>query len=244
MTAIEESINFILSHFQEPIFPRRIFTPIQKQIKIENTDEILKYFKESKLYDCRISAFPYLEKYQITIHGLQPPDILFIDFDASQFKSGRALYLALVRTLKNIQERFNSNSQPTILESGSGGYHIIQPLEVMDLGRVDQFSKWSTDPNKEFLRFAERWLSDGKADFNHYNNVSMNNYLLRVPNSINSKTNTEVKIVQRWNGVRPDVRFVYSYFLAYLVDKRNEPHYSGVASNNNWIEYCKTKKST
>ena len=243
MTAIEESINFILSHFQEPIFPRRIFTPIQKQIKIENTDEILKYFKESKLYDCRISAFPYLEKYQITIHGLQPPDILFIDFDASQFKSGRALYLALVRTLKNIQERFNSNSQPTILESGSGGYHIIQPLQVIDLGRVDQFSKWSTDPNKEFLRFAERWLSDGKADFNHYNNVSMNNYLLRVPNSINSKTNTEVKIVQRWNGVRPDVRFVYSYFLAYLVDKRNERHNSYAISDNNWIEYCKRKRS-
>ena len=55
----------------------------------------------------------------------------------------------------------------------------------------------------------------------------MNNYLLRVPNSINSKTNTEVKIVQRWNGVKPDVRFVYSYFLAYLVDKKNQPHYSG-----------------
>ena len=63
MTTIEEGINFILSHFQEPIFPRRIFTPIQKQIKIENTDEILKYFKESKLYDCRISAFPFLENY-------------------------------------------------------------------------------------------------------------------------------------------------------------------------------------
>jgi len=179
---------------------------------------MLKYFKECKFYDCRISAFPFLENWYITLHGPQPPDILFIDLDASQFKSGRALYLALVQTLKNIQNRFNSDSQPTILESGSGGYHIIQPLQVIDLGRVDQFSKWSTDPNKEFLRFAERWLSDGKADHNHYNNVSMNNYLLRVPNSVNSKTNSEVKIVQRWNGVRPDVRFVYSYFLAYLVE--------------------------
>jgi hypothetical protein len=91
MTTIEDGINFILSHFQEPIFPRRIFTPIQKQLKIENTDEILKYFKESKFYDCRISAYPFLEEYQITIHGSQPPDILFIDLDASQFKSGRAL---------------------------------------------------------------------------------------------------------------------------------------------------------
>jgi len=242
MTTIEDGINFILSHFQEPIFPRKIFTPIQKQIRIESTDEILKYFKESKFYDCRISAYPFLENWYVKLHGPQPPDILFIDLDASQFKSGRALYLALVQTLKNIQERFNSNSQPTILESGSGGYHIIQPLQVIDLGRVDQFSKWSTDPNKEFLRFAERWLSDGKADYNHYNNVSMNNYLLRVPNSVNSKTNTEVKIVQRWNGVRPDVRFVYSYFLAYLVDKRNQPHYSSSVRNNNWIEYCKTKR--
>jgi hypothetical protein len=243
MTAIEEGIDFILSHFHEPIFPRRIFTPIQKQIKIENTNEILKYFKESKFYDCRISAFPFLEKWYIKLHGPQPPDILFIDLDASQFKSGHALYLALVETLKNIQDRFNSDSQPTILESGSGGYHIIQPLEVIDLLRVDQFSKWSTDPNKEFLRFAERWLSDGKADYNHYNNVSMNNYLLRVPNSVHSETKNVVKIVQRWNGGRPDVRFVYSYFLAYLIDKRNEPHYSSAISNNNWLEYCKTNKS-
>ncbi|MGB7953702.1 MAG: hypothetical protein WCF23_06950 [Candidatus Nitrosopolaris sp.] len=185
--------------------------------------------------------FLFWENWYIKLHGSQPPDILFIDLYASQFKTGRALYLALVRTLKNIQDRFNSDSQPTILESGSGGYHIIQPLQVIDFGRVDQFTKWSTDPNKEFLRFAERWLSDDKADYNHYNNVSMNNYLLKIPNSVNSKTNTEVKIVQRWNGVRPDVRFVYSYFLAYLVDKRNEPHYSGVDSNNNWIEYCKKR---
>ena len=243
ITAIEEGINFILSHFQEPVFPRRIFTPIQKQIKIENTDEILKYFKESRLYDCRISAFPFLENWYIKLHGPQPPDILFIDLDASQFKSGRALYLALIKTLKNIQDRFNSNSQPTILESGSGGYHIIQPLQAINLGRVDQFSKRSTDPNKEFLRFAERWLSDCKADHNHYKNVSINNYLLRVPNSINSKSNTKVRIIQTWNGVRPDVRFVYSYFLAYLVDKRSESRYSGTVSNNNWIEYCKTKRS-
>jgi hypothetical protein len=112
MTAIEEGITFILSHFQEPIFPRRIFTPIQKQIKIENTNDILKYFKEYKLYDCRISAFPFLENWYIKLHGPQPPDILFIDLDASQFKSGRGLYLALVKTLKNIQDRILIVNQP------------------------------------------------------------------------------------------------------------------------------------
>ena len=34
---------------------------------------------------------------------------------------------------------------------------------------------------------------------------------------------------------------MYSYFLAYLVDKRKEPRQSGAISNNNWIEYCKSK---
>lgn len=189
---------------------------------------MLRYFKESKLYDCRISAFPFLEDWYIKLHGPQTPDILFIDLDASQFKSERALNLALAQTLRNIRHRFNNfDTQPTILESGSGGYHIIQPLQVIDLGRVDQFSKRSTDPNK---------------DHNHYNNVSTNNYLLRVPNSIDSKSNTKVKIVQMWNGVRPDVRFVYSYFLAYLVDKRSLKRCTS-ASSNNWIEYCKSKRS-
>ena len=242
MSAIEEGINFILSHFQEPLFPRRIFTPIHKQVKVSDVVEMLRYFYESELYDCRISAFPFLENWYIRLHGPQPPDVLFIDLDASQFKSKRALDLTLVKTVKNIQDRFDSDTQPTILQSGSGGYHIIQPLQVIDLGKVDQFSKWSTDPNKEFLRFTERWLSDNKADYNHYNNVSVNNYLIRIPNSVNSKTNTEVKIVQRWNGVRSDVRFVYSYFLAYLVDKRNVSHHSGTNSNSNWIEYCENKR--
>ena len=108
--------------------------------------------------DYRISAFPLLENWYITLHGPQSPDILFTDLDGSQFKTGYALYLGLRKTLMNIQNRFDCDAQPTILESGSGGYHIIQPLQVIDLGRVDQFSKWSTDPNKQFLRFAERWL--------------------------------------------------------------------------------------
>jgi hypothetical protein len=130
---------------------------------------------------------------------------------------------------------FFSNKQPFVLAISANESNRI-------LGGIPSLLSSNPDivvPNKEFLRFAERWLSDGKADYNHYNNVSMNNYLLSVPHSVNSKTNTEVKIVQKWNGVRPDVRFVYSYFLAYLVDKGNEPHYS---DNNNWIEYRKTKR--
>jgi hypothetical protein len=80
------------------------------------------------------------------------------------------------------------------------------------------------------------------ADPNHYNNVSFNNCLLRVPGSINSKTNAEVKILQKWNGVRPDIKNLYGEFLAYLVDKNNgnnkEASKRRVGSSSNWIEYC------
>jgi hypothetical protein len=71
----------------------------------------------------------------------------------------------------------------------------------------------------------------------------MNNYLLRVPGSINSKTKVKVQIKQRWNGIRPDIKYVYGDYLAYLVDKMNEEkaHRSRSKSVHkiDWIEYCK-----
>jgi Primase X len=75
---------------------------------------------------------------------------------------------------------------------------------------------------REFLQFLEPYLSDNKADPEHYEHASFNNYLLRVPGSFNSKTHTQVKVVQKWNGVRPDTKYLYGDFLAYLVDKRKE----------------------
>ncbi len=96
-------------------------------------------------------------------------------------------------------------------------------------------------PNKDFLRFLEPFLSNNKADPNHYQHVSMNNCLLRIPGYINSKSNKEVKILQRWNGVKPDVRFSYGDFLAYLMDKTNE-RYHGNSMKGNWAEYCKGVK--
>ena len=84
---------------------------------------------------------------------------------------------------------------------------------------MSEFSKYK-EPSKEFLRFAEWYLSNGKADSEHYHTVSFKNCLLRIPGSYNSKNMSQVKIVQKWNGIsKVPLHLLYSKFLAYLIDQ-------------------------
>jgi hypothetical protein len=245
---IEQGIKFILSHFSEPIYPRRIFTPIEKQVTIYSFENIAEKFIEARFEDCRISAYPYYGQKQHWYLGYQRPDLVFVDLDNNRFKNTAALDRALKKTQENIKNKLCCyDAVPTILESGTGGYHIIQPLQAPDLKNIDYFTKWSKEPNKEFIRFLEPFLSP-KADPNHYHNVSMNNCLLRVPGTINSKTKIEVKVKQRWNGIRPDIKYVYANFIAYLIDNQesvegSKQQYRDWSRNRynrmDWAEYCR-----
>lgn len=88
------------------------------------------------------------------------------------------------------------------------------------------------EPSKEFLRFAEWYLSDGKCDNEHNKTVSFNNCMLRVPGSFNSKNNMQVKIIQKWNSTsKVPAHLLYDKFLAYLMNQgqnltkhRSNPH--------------------
>ena len=93
-----------------------------------------------------------------------------------------------------------------------------------------EFSKYE-EPSKQFLRFAERYLSDGKADSNHYKNVSFGNFMLRIPGSYNSKcvlknnnmadSSTQVRVIKQWEGkTRAPIYLLFGSFLAYLVDQQ------------------------
>jgi len=46
---VEEGLDFLLEHFQEPIWPRRIstFKTENKQFEVCSKNEALKYFNES-----------------------------------------------------------------------------------------------------------------------------------------------------------------------------------------------------
>jgi hypothetical protein len=191
--------------------------------------------------DCRISAF-YI--------GQKNPDLIFIDMDLKDFCSQRAFKTALTKTLNNISKKIGG--YPTMLWSGRG-YHIIQPIDCnVDLDTIKEFAALvrDKDVNKAFLQFAAFYLSDGKKD--SCNKTSLKSCLLRIPGSHNvkckeEKIDSEVKILQEWDGFRPDYRLMFGSFYSYLVseklkdDQRNEKYSNKPFDTQNgqviwWIE--------
>jgi hypothetical protein len=226
---IEQGFDFILEHFKEPVWPRTISTKTTegRQVLVYNKEEALARFKQANLLDCRISAYPgYVEFEGI---NRQSPNFIFIDLDRSGFKTERTHKLTLCLTLKNIKEKLGGN--PTVLWSGNG-YHIYQPIEALVLEQLEPLARFD-QPSRSFMRFAEGHLSNSKSDSAHNSTVSFKNCMLRIPGSHNSKcvdrnnnngtedkSTTEVKIIQRWDGHRPNINLLLGSFYAYLVDQK------------------------
>ena len=117
-------------------------------------------------------------------------------------------------TLKTIKNKFDGGN-PSVFHSGNG-YHICQPIDAFVLESESIFVGYSR-ASERFLKFAEWYLSAGKADSNH--NPTFASCLLRVPGTINLKTNTEVKIVQEWDGFRPNIRYILLQYESWLVSE-------------------------
>jgi hypothetical protein len=86
----EENIQFILSHCDEPLFPRTIstFATGGRQIGVNSFEEMMAMYEQGDYLDCRVNAYN-------NIDALHAPDLLFIDIDRSDFKSDRAHLIAL-----------------------------------------------------------------------------------------------------------------------------------------------------
>src|ERR671939_135584 len=107
---VQDGLDFILKHFQEPLFPRKIMTKkLGYQIEVFNKEEVLEYFKDSNYEDCRINAYPSFTEY----HGINrtPISFLMVDLDLKDFsgehpeKKGKAsLDKVLNKTLQKISE--------------------------------------------------------------------------------------------------------------------------------------------
>jgi hypothetical protein len=222
MVSEENGIDFILTHLEEPLFPRTISTYRSegRQFEVFSKEEMIKAFEQSDFLDCRVNAYPSYTEYK----GInrQAPNFLFIDLDKDIVETARAHRLALTNTLRNIKEKL-SEAYPTVLWSGNG-YHIYQPIEAFVLEEEEVFSSNEFDqPSKAFLRFAEQYLSNNKSDPSH--NPSFKSCMIRIPGSFNSKCilegkDSEVKIIQRWDGYRPKINLLLRSFHAYLVDQR------------------------
>jgi hypothetical protein len=69
---VEQNLDFILGHFQNPLFPRRIMTKrLGYQKEVLDKQSVLKYFRSSNYEDCRVNAYPSFTNF----HGINrtPP---------------------------------------------------------------------------------------------------------------------------------------------------------------------------
>jgi hypothetical protein len=257
---IEQGLDFILGHFQDPIWPRTMSTRSMedRQVLVSSKTEALARFSQSKYMDCRISAYPpdVIENPSATERflGIQTrtPEslIVMIDLDKCNFKNERGFKVSFTRTLKNIRERLDV--VPTVLWSGRG-YHIILPMNSngIILENIEEFEGVSNISLK-FLRFAEQYLSSKKSDPQHNSTVSFNNCMLRIPESINSKNGKTVSIIQKWDQSRPEINYLLAPFTRYIINekyvelkraqKRRKRSTFTNDNNNindriNWIEY-------
>lgn len=102
-------------------------------------------------------------------------------------------------------------------------------MDAFVLEQEKPFSEYG-HPSKEFLKFAELYLTNYKSDPSHH--PSFKSCMIRIPGSHNSKCvgrnnnagiadeSTEVKIMQRWNRHRPKINLLLGSFYAYLVDQK------------------------
>ena len=222
-------LDFILSHFCEPLFPRLISTKTTqyRQVLVHSSEEALARFRQSTYLDCRISAYDTnaeenpsaIARFQ-GIRTATPRNlIVMIDLDRCNFISEKALSLSVNATLRNIKKKLGV-SKSTVIFSGRG-YHVIQPLDAngIILEYVGQFENVS-QPSLKFLRFAEWFLSNGKSDPSHNNTVSYGNMMLRIPGSFNSKNGQRVRVVTKSDNHSPPVNYLLRDFRHYLIDQR------------------------
>ena len=134
---IEEGLRYLITHFQEPIWPRTISTKTTegRQILVYNKEEALARFKQANYLDCKICAYPFYVEWK----GLnrQAPDLIFIDLDLDRFTSKLGLDKALEMALNNITSKL-ANAIPTIIGSGHG-WLIFDACTYKSLGIKTNF---------------------------------------------------------------------------------------------------------
>ncbi len=233
--SIRNSIDFILSHFdgQHELFPRTIMTSKtkgQKKIEYESDartpkERIFDYFKQADFTDCKINAFPYNTEHtgvDFDVKNKTAATFIMIDLDLKDFDNKEKLGKQLKKTLNKLSFKFHGEAHPTVLWTGNG-YHIYQPIEGIVFEEFQIFYDFlpyldNRDLTTEFLRFAEKFFTNGKSDPNHL--PSIKSCLLRVPGTINSKNGDEVKIIQKWDGNTPSIKWINEDFRHYLIQKR------------------------
>jgi hypothetical protein len=235
---IKENLQFILAHFngQEHKFPRAIMTLKSKgQIYSNNEEEILLHFLKSDFKGCKINGYPFFGKGD-NVNKLSP-SFLFIDLDLSLCNVCkypiRKLDYILKQTLNKIEKEIHGN--PTVLWTGDG-YHIYlpiifskskdnekYPLEFIDL--CNEFTPYvDSDMTTEFMRFAAKYFTNTHQQKGTKQNdtASVTSCFITIPETINTKDNSKVRIIQKWDAKATNVSAIAPYFRDNLIQRRSE----------------------
>src|SRR6185437_5277579 len=170
---VDQNLDFIISHFQTPMFPRNIMTKaLGRQKEVFNKKEVLDQFTISDYEDCRINAYPSFTKYGDI--NRTPPSFIIIDLDLKDYRHSKdKLDRSVRRVLKKIE--VDIHGHPTVLWTGNG-YHIYQPVQGFILEETDVFAKFieqnGKDLTSKFMKFAEGYLTNNKADPQHNPTIS------------------------------------------------------------------------
>ena len=187
-----------------------------------NTQEILARYKQANYVDCKISGYPLFN----------PPDrsdipcsLFMADIDQKDFKTSEDFESCSKRTLHNFDRLLGCS--PTQIWSG-GGYHFIQPIDGIIFETIKEFNIFK-QPSRRFMHFLEWLVTDGKADYNHWNTVSFRNLMLRIPGSYNGKyillnetdnilnipLKSQVRMIKEWDGkpLRLSGELVTDYYI-------------------------------
>jgi len=198
---VEQGLDFMLSHFTEPLWPRNVSTAATRngQKVVHDRDRAILFYQGALRADCKLACYPNFDFLDPKTPTSRPkPTHLYIDLDLATFAGDdrHKLDHALKCTLRNIKRNLGG-ARPTVLWSG-GGYHIHQPLDpaaVPIYEELPEFKRYK-EPSVQFMRYAERVLTAGRADQNHC--ISFRSCMARIPGSVNSKYTgvlSEVEIV-------------------------------------------------
>jgi hypothetical protein len=232
---VEKGIELLLAHFTaagQQLFPRKMATYLQYGIMVRNKQDILNACKRSSYIDCRLSAYPFAVDADIDA-GLVAPTILFCDIDRKLFSTEEEFQAAFAATCAKISETFGENMQPTILWTGNG-YHVYIVVNIKQMNRYERLVKFcphNIEVSKEFLRYAEWYLTSEKCDPEHAGTLSFKSCLLRIPGTFNLKCienedgeskDPQVKIIQESIGIGEISKDLLRHYRHRLIEMRLE----------------------
>jgi len=219
---IRFAVEHILTHFEEPQWPRNVQSKMNNgiQFKANSIDEALDYFEKSNYLDCRISVFSEHEINEVLPNGI------FIDLD-----NVSALHLVKARIYRLIK------GVPLVIFTGRG-LALLQPIEIKSMKHLVHENLDGETISKEFLRFMKDYLTGNRAD--PANHPSLKNCLLRVPYTVNSKNNKQVEFKETWNKQRASIRNIpFKQHIKKIIEKNKRKNCQTLTvnpENFSWIE--------